>query len=104
MNRRARFHNRGNGVVFNCACCGRRAREVDQGGNGTCQECFEIAGLDNYINDNGYTTDTPEYKTTLKECEGYLKTIEKRGGKVENVKGWNGFIWPGRPPKEEAVA
>jgi len=74
--------------TFNCICCHRLTREVDQGGTDLCQECFEICGLDNTVNDNSY--DPTEY---LPEAERLLAKIAKRGGDVEAVKRQNSFLW-----------
>jgi hypothetical protein len=92
--KRNRFHNRGNGVVFNCHVCKRRTRETDTGGSGLCSHCFEIAGLDNMVNDNGYKPGTTDYADARTECDRLLADAVKKGGDEARIKGCNGFIWP----------
>ena len=45
---------RGSGV-FVCRVCGRRTRavNVDHAQTGNCADCYELAGIDNTISDNG---------------------------------------------------
>jgi hypothetical protein len=83
----------GNGAVFNCAVCGRRTRENDTGGTGLCAECYEIAGFDNMVNDNGYKPGSKEYADALAECEMLFAKAVKKGGNGEKIKALNRFIW-----------
>lgn len=92
---RNRFRNMGNGSVFNCAVCGRRTRENDTGGTGLCYECYEIAGLDNTVNDNAYGPGTEDYKAAREECDRLLAIAVKRGGDGARIKALNEYIWPG---------
>jgi hypothetical protein len=44
------------GGVFTCGCCGRRTRATgrrDNENNGTCAECFGLAGEENHMSDHG---------------------------------------------------
>lgn len=75
--------------VFKCITCERMTRDTGQAVNHLCEDCFEIAGLDNQVNDSG----EPCPANVLAECNGRLQTIAKRGGNVENVKATNTFIW-----------
>lgn len=54
-----------------------------------CPECFEIAGIDNEVNDHGPEAFTPATAVTLSK---YLADIAKKGGDVERVKSSNDFI------------
>jgi hypothetical protein len=51
-NRNARF-GRGSGV-YTCRTCGRKTRQTggDNHSVGLCEECYEIAGLENSLADN----------------------------------------------------
>lgn len=41
-------------TTYRCACCKRLTRNTgDEGSTGLCFECFELAGIDNEISDNG---------------------------------------------------
>lgn len=87
-----RFRNVGFGPTYNCFCCGRRTRYTG-GEGGNCLECYEIAGLDNSVNDNGYKPGTTDYAGARKEADRLLAVVAKRGGNAERVKKLNGFIW-----------
>lgn len=50
MIRKNRF---GRGGVFVCQGCDRRTRDAGNGIYHLCPECWELAGLDNQVNDNG---------------------------------------------------
>lgn len=93
MTNRSRFRNFGNGAVFKCNTCGRSCRVVDQGSAGCCSECFEIAGIDNYVNDNGLKPGDAEHTNSLAECNALLEAIVKKGGNAEAVKNSNSYIW-----------
>jgi hypothetical protein len=52
---RKHFERGGRGV-FSCEACGRSTRRVDQGGESLCcTECWELAGIDNSVNDGAQT-------------------------------------------------
>lgn len=70
-----------------CAGCGRGFNEhcMDH----LCPECFEIAGIDNMINDSGGS----EWNASVAVQLGhYLAAIAKKGGNVEQAKSGNDFI------------
>jgi len=50
-----RYFQRGSGV-FTCQCCGRRTRITTQDVDHICAECYDLAGLENTLSDEG-----PEY-------------------------------------------
>jgi hypothetical protein len=80
---------RGQNPTFKCVTCERNTRDTGQGVDHLCEDCFEIAGLDNQVNDSGEPVD----KATLKECTARLAKIKKLGGNVERVKAHNTYIW-----------
>jgi hypothetical protein len=52
-----RYFERGGRGVFKCEICGRNTRRTDQGADSElCSECWELAGIDNAVNDNGPAT------------------------------------------------
>jgi hypothetical protein len=55
--------------------------------------CYEIAGIDNEINDNGYAADSTEYRDRLDECNTYLRKIQAKGGNVKRVVNQNEYVW-----------
>jgi len=79
----SRFNKRG----LKCAICGRTFNEHSS--DHVCPECFEIAGIDNEVNDHG-----PEAFTaaTALQLAGYLAAIAKKGGDVEAAKASNDYI------------
>jgi hypothetical protein len=84
-----RHFKRGAKPTFKCVTCERNTRDTGQGVDHLCEDCFEIAGLDNMINDSGEPVD----KATLKECNARLARITKLGGSSERVKAHNTYIW-----------
>jgi len=90
-----RFRNVGYGSTYKCGCCGRRTR-YNGGEAGNCLECYEIAGLDNMVNDNGYyrNPESEDFKSAKAECEMLYAKAVKLGGNGENITKWNGYIWP----------
>lgn len=91
--KRNRFRNVGYGSTYLCGCCGRRTR-YNGGEAGNCLECYEIAGLDNMVNDNSYEPGSKEYEAAKAECEMLYAKAVKLGGNGGEIKKWNGYIWP----------
>lgn len=81
-------------VTFVCHVCERRTRDTGQGVDHLCEDCYEIAGIDNSINDNGFRPGAPEFEEYRPELERRLAHIAKLGGNVEMVKRANDFCWP----------
>jgi len=79
----SRFNKRG----LKCAICGRTFNEHSS--DHVCPECFEVAGIDNEVNDHG-----PEAFTasTAAQLGSYLAAIAKKGGDIEAVKASNDYI------------
>jgi hypothetical protein len=95
MTRKQHFQSRGGSpTVFNCDVCGRRARIVDQGNTTICQECWDLAGMDNTVNDNGPQELTP---AVIEERDRLAAIIVARGGDLEAVKLNNEYLWPPEP-------
>ncbi len=75
--------------VYSCCVCARRTRatsgehsETARGrGHGICEECYELAGIENEISD-GYKT-LEERMPVIKD---YLALIEKKGGDISEWK------------------
>jgi phage/plasmid primase-like uncharacterized protein len=87
----ARHFRRGRST-YPCMICGRLTRDTDQCGTDLCQQCYDICGLDNTVNDNGYTGD--ELRDCVKRCDELLAEIAAKGGDVARVKRAATFIWP----------
>lgn len=76
---RARFE-KGSGC-FDCGVCGRKTRATggDNDSVKLCEECYEIAGIENQISDQG---STPEL---LAEIESLKMRCVSKGGKLEGI-------------------
>lgn len=74
-----RFTRRG---TFICQCCNRRTREVngDHAQTGNCALCFDLAGIENTISDNGIDAVSDYYE----EARDLLTRLEKIGGNLSN--------------------
>lgn len=85
-----RFRNFGGGSVFACRCCTRKTRYAGQGiGTELCPQCYELAGIDNMLNDEGRKATDAERA----ECNRYIAEIQAKGGNIENPKKWNDYIF-----------
>lgn len=68
-------------AVFKCNVCGRGTRDtgVQSAGNKICPQCFELAGIENEINDG---------HSTLEECiieiVSLVREVKEKGGNVED--------------------
>lgn len=92
MRNNRHFRNVGYGSTYKCGVCGRRTRYTG-GEAGNCLECYEIAGYDNMVNDNGYEPGTKDYDDARTECDRLLAAAVKKGGDEKAIKGLNDFIW-----------
>jgi len=73
---------RGSGC-YTCRACGRRTREVGDGAQvQLCEPCYDLAGWQNSISDNGPTEDS------LEACRTATKTILSKGGKLNPDDFW----------------
>ena len=48
--------------LYTCRCCKRRTRDTGRGDNegvGLCAECYDLAGEENHLSDNGTFYDSP---------------------------------------------
>jgi hypothetical protein len=78
-------HFRPGSSVFNCRVCDRKARESRNPGAGDiCDQCWELAGIENTLSDNGLeqTLEWGCRDTAIAE----LKTLKKKG--VDFIKHW----------------
>jgi hypothetical protein len=67
--------------VYVCRCCGRKTRSTGRGDNENCQlcaECYDLAGIENEISDNGIENVTAN---TLAEAGRLYRLIGEKGGK-----------------------
>lgn len=87
-NARTRFQ-RGANNVYDCGVCHRTTRGAGDAFNvRLCGECFELAGIDNTISDNGI-----EYATEngwVADAQAQLKKLAAHGVDVQRV--WASLI------------
>lgn len=88
--RRDRFSRFNGRTTFNCASCGRLTRDVDQGGTDCCPQCYELAGYDNMLNDDG----RPPTAAELAFCERQIAMIAAKGGDADKARASCDYIWP----------
>ena len=89
MTNRQHFQRGGRGV-FRCDICGRSCRMVDQGNDRICQQCWDIAGLDNTVNDEGREPTARERA----HGQSLLTEISAKGGDADAVREANEFLFP----------
>lgn len=112
--RNSRFQ-KGSGM-FACESCGRNARDTGVQSHGTkcCEQCYELAGIENGISDGSpqsdYQNDINHYASTLLDKGVSMETIKRefswtidwsvftRIGADKPVKG--GIIIPAQPEGE----
>jgi hypothetical protein len=94
MNRK--FNRFGRGGCFICRVCRRNTRET--GGDHVqaelCEQCWELAGIDNHCNNHGVTGAESPYAA---EAEMHLSAIARLGGPAcrARARASCGYIWPG---------
>lgn len=74
--KRTTVFTKGSGA-YTCRCCGRKTRDDGNGDSVnvlSCTQCYELAGIENQISDEGAT---PEL---LAECAALRVEIVKHGG------------------------
>jgi len=72
-----------------CAVCGRGFNEHSS--DHVCPECFELAGLDNQVNDDGRPQGNEQ---ELAEAGRYLTAISRKGGDVQKAIDSNEYLFP----------
>ena len=83
MRKHNRFEHRfGRPTVFNCHICKRRTRMAGQDNDNICAECYELAGYDNFHNDNHVAPNADE----LKFYEAIVAKAAKRGSDAERMR------------------
>lgn len=95
MQNRSHFH-RGS-AVYNCGTCGRgtRATGVQAVGSELCPQCWDIAGIDNQINDDGRSGPN---EGEASEVSALLKQIVSKGGNEQAVRDCNGYAFGAASP------
>jgi hypothetical protein len=76
MRERNRFQ-KGSGM-YQCRCCGRNTRSTGNGDNENvrlCEQCYELAGYENMVQDGGELSDRD--RETIKQL---IAQIEEKGG------------------------
>ncbi len=64
-------------AIYTCRICERRTRQTGRGDNelvGLCGECYDLAGEENHLSDNGKLYDRPENVLAL------IAYIASKGG------------------------
>lgn len=83
--------------IFKCVICKRNTRQAGQDVTHLCAQCYEIAGIDNAINDNGGRPGMPEFEDQRPRLNALLKRIGQLGGNVQAVKDANSYAFPPPP-------
>lgn len=76
MARTANRFTKGSGM-YACRCCKRNTRDTGRGDNEgvqLCADCYDLAGEDNHLSDNGKLYDTPQRVLCM------IENVEKLGG------------------------
>jgi hypothetical protein len=77
--------------TYPCSICKRMTRDTGSGVDlDMCPECYELAGLDNMVNDNG----TPEAEW-IGWRDALLVKAVKRGSDAERIRRCFTFLWEG---------
>lgn len=84
-----RFFKRGQVPTFNCEVCGRRTRNVES--CSCCPQCWELAGQDNYHNDNACAPTPAE----LAGYEALVTEAVRKGGNAQEMRAAFPYIWKG---------
>lgn len=79
---------RGRSVLSTCGSCGRKHRHEQAH---VCEQCWELAGYDNMINDEGLTADTVP-ANTFSHIEELLAAITEKGGDAERALKGNDYV------------
>jgi hypothetical protein len=79
--------------VFQCQVCERMTRDTGQGVDHLCEQCFEIAGLDNMVNDDGLKPGEPRFASARAECDELLAKAVKLGSNGDMIRKSNTYIW-----------
>ena len=88
---RNRSHFQRGRSTFTCKICQRRTRDTGQSeDSGLCFECWELAGYDNHVNDNGPAA-MAEVQSTV---EALLATAVERGGNEARIRAEFNYLFP----------
>ena len=80
-NRMNSSFRRGSDNVFRCSCCGRNTRGITTTDSPTCSQCWDIAGAENELSDNGELN-----YTSPKDVIGWLNAAVKHGGNKDKLR------------------
>jgi hypothetical protein len=75
---KSRTFQKGSGC-FNCASCGRLTRHTTSDNPEICGPCYELAGFENGVTDNGID----QIAGYLSDAVSYYQEITSKGGKYE---------------------
>lgn len=67
--------------LYVCQCCDRRTRSTGRGDNehvGLCAECYDLAGEENHLSDNGTLYASPA------EVLGLIEAVASKGGNASH--------------------
>jgi hypothetical protein len=78
MNHGKHFQRGGRGV-YKCSICERSTREAGQGNDRLCPECWELAGLENSVSDNGWED------WIAAERDALVNKAVKQGSNIEKL-------------------
>lgn len=69
--------------IFTCQVCGRRARDVDGTNVRLCHQCYEVAGIENELQD-GYAAESwGSEEAALAEIDRLNEEAVAKGGTIE---------------------
>ena len=89
-NRSRNSHFRPGRSTFICGVCGRRTRDAGQAiSSECCLECFELAGLDNTVNDGCAPLDE-----VAAERDALVARAIARGGDAARIRCEFSFLFP----------
>lgn len=61
--------------TYTCRCCGRTTRDVHgEGHTGNCYECFELAGFENMLSDDGELS-----PSSINTIRSYFEDLMSKG-------------------------
>jgi hypothetical protein len=75
--------------TFTCLSCGRRTRDAGQGWVECCFECYELAGLDNSVNDGAAAL-----AEVILERDRLLAKAVKQGSNEARIRNQFSYLFP----------
>lgn len=72
-------------ATYPCGCCGRTTRNTgDEGSVRLCRDCFDLAGLENTISDNGLEDAIAQGWVKPASVLSAIADLARKGGSVSN--------------------